>query len=134
MLQIVPPKENTLESTIGKTKQAETQLHNNTIIATKMSSNVHIKYYASHVEECRVKYYKAHKEDLQALSKVYFANKFCEEKSRQPASFIMLVTELMSWLLIELGGLKRARKYYLKNTESICEDMKHRYQLMTKMF
>jgi len=116
---------------IGKTKQVETQLHNNTIIATKMSSNIHITSIMPLM--LRSAEYKTHKEDLQALSKVYFVNKFCEEKSRQPTSFIMLATELKSLLLIELGGLKCARKYYLKNTESICEDMKHRYQLMTKM-
>jgi len=53
MLQIVPPKENTLESTIGK---AETQLHNNTIANSHKDEQQHSyhKYYASHVEKRRV--------------------------------------------------------------------------------
>jgi len=38
IFQIVPPP-----PSIGKIKQVETQLHNNTTIATKMSGNIHIK-------------------------------------------------------------------------------------------
>ena len=79
-------------------------------------------YYKNHKQERKAsfkKYYEIHKENIKAARSLYYASHRSQELAAARARRVSKAKAVV----------RRARKYYAKNRDRICADMRRRYEL-----